>query len=72
MNENMSIMFAYSYDMQITGSLSGTGGAHEISLILDIGNVGFTGSNTYSRNRVGVNRAPTRSGRGALECSPFF
>ncbi len=42
-NEDMSIRFIYSYDMQISGNLSGTGGAHEISLVIEFGNVGITG-----------------------------
>jgi len=33
--EKMSIKFLYSYDIPISGALIGTGGAHEISLVLD-------------------------------------
>jgi type IX secretion system PorP/SprF family membrane protein len=33
--QDMGIRFTYSYDMQMAGALMGTGGAHELSLILD-------------------------------------
>ncbi|MEI6898370.1 MAG: PorP/SprF family type IX secretion system membrane protein [Bacteroidota bacterium] len=73
-NESSSIKFAYSYDLQITNSLSSTGGAHEISLILEFGNAGLTGRNQTPSFSRGVGRASAPNGRkiGVLECSPFF
>ncbi len=66
--DNVSVKFTYNYDMQMTGALQGTGGAHEISLILDLNNIsifGSSGSSTRSSPR----------GRGGydsrLECSEF-
>jgi type IX secretion system PorP/SprF family membrane protein len=67
--ENMSIRFMYSYDLQISGYLQGTGGAHEISLILDFeklqvfghgggGGGGYTPRGTYSKH-------------SPVECSTF-
>ena len=41
--ENMSVKFTYSYDMQLTGALQGTGGAHEVSLVLDFANINIFG-----------------------------
>jgi len=63
---NMSVKFTYSYDMQLTGALQGTGGAHEISLVFDFGGLSiFGGSSVRSLPR----------GGGAygshLECSEF-
>jgi len=63
--ESMSLKFTYSYDMQLTGALQGTGGAHEVSLVLDFGNISLFGGGGHSAPR----------GKGAydsrLECSPF-
>ncbi len=66
--DNMSVKFTYNYDMQLTGALQGTGGAHEISLVLDFGNISiFGGTEGSSRLRP--------HGRGGydsrLECSEF-
>ena len=65
--ENMSVKFTYSYDMQLTGALQGTGGAHELSLVFDLGNIGLFGGGSSSgsmpRGRGGYN--------SRLECSEF-
>jgi type IX secretion system PorP/SprF family membrane protein len=73
-NEDMSIRFIYSYDMQISGNLSGTGGAHEISLAIEFGNVGLTGSGRGGGGRGTVFGAPGGRGRGSspLECPSFY
>ena len=72
-NEDMSIRFMYSYDMQISGNLSGTGGAHEISLVIEFGNVGLTGGG-HGGGRGSVYGGPGRTIRGnsPLECPSFY
>ena len=41
---DLTAKFMYSYDIQISGALQGTGGAHEISLVLDMPNVSIFGN----------------------------
>ena len=41
--EDMSLKFMYSYDLQVSGALQGTGGAHEISLILEFDKLSIFG-----------------------------
>jgi hypothetical protein len=64
----MALKFTYSYDMQLTGALQGTGGAHEISLVLEFGNISLFGG-------AGTSSSFTPRGRGGydsrLECSEF-
>jgi len=71
-NEDMSLRFIYSYDMQISGNLSGTGGAHEISLVIEFGNIGLTGGGTGG-GRGNVFGAPGRGRNNMpLECPSFY
>ena len=51
--DNMGIKFTYSYDMEMSGALMGTGGAHEISLILDFNNASLFGGNNMGMGRMG-------------------
>lgn len=67
--DNMNLKFTYSYDMQLSGALQGTGGAHEISLVLEFGNISIFGAAAGSSSRI------MNHGRGGydsrLECSEF-
>lgn len=49
--ENMSIKFTYSYDLPLSGEATDSGGAHEISLVLEFGKVGLIKKNKGSSNR---------------------
>jgi type IX secretion system PorP/SprF family membrane protein len=67
--EDMNIKFIYSYDLQISGALQGTGGAHEISLILEFDKLSIFGGG-------GGGFVPGASGRrggsGPMECPTFY
>lgn len=61
---NISLRAMYSYDIQISRPLQGTGGAHEISLVIEMGDVGlFSG---------GGGGGGTGRGRAAFECPTFY
>lgn len=60
--------FMYSYDVQISRNLQGTGGAHEISLILEFRNLMLSGGNKYEKCPAIDDQDRKVS---ALECSPF-
>ena len=65
--DNLALKFTYSYDMQLTGALQGTGGAHEISLVLEFGGLSIFGGSSATMSRPG-----SRAGYGSrLECSEF-
>jgi type IX secretion system PorP/SprF family membrane protein len=66
--DNLGLKFMYSYDAQLSGNLQGTGGAHEISLILEFKGIGLGGKNRYEVCPA-IDESPSRP--GALECSPF-
>lgn len=66
--EDMNIKFMYSYDLQISGALQGTGGAHEISLILEFDKLSIFGGG-------GGGYLPGGGGRlggGPMECPTFY
>jgi type IX secretion system PorP/SprF family membrane protein len=69
--DDMSLKFLYSYDIQISGALQGTGGAHEIGLVLEFNSFsifggGGGGSGGFVPGGAGRNRS------GPLECPSFY
>ncbi|MFZ4522050.1 MAG: PorP/SprF family type IX secretion system membrane protein [Bacteroidales bacterium] len=67
-SDNLGLKFTYSYDMQMTGALMGTGGAHEVSLILEF-NTGdiFGGISSGGRRQKGGHY----EGQTPWECASF-
>lgn len=69
-NEEFGVRFMYSYDIQMSNAMMGTGGAHEVSLMLELptlsifGNGGRGGGSYIIPSR-------SRSYITPLECSPF-
>jgi type IX secretion system PorP/SprF family membrane protein len=65
---DISLKFMYSYDVQLSKNLQGTGGAHEISLILELKSLRLFGKNKFegcpALDTPEINKAH-------LECSPF-
>ena len=68
--DNMSIKFLYSYDLQISGALQGTGGAHEIGLVLEFDKLSLFGG---GGGRGGYIPGGGRSHNGGpMECPSFY
>ncbi len=67
--EDMNLKFMYSYDLQISGALQGTGGAHEISLILEFDKLSIFGGGSGGYIPGGSGR---RGGGGPMECPTFY
>lgn len=70
---DMSIKFIYSYDLQTSKSLAGTGGAHEISLVLDFDQLSIFGGG--GRRGGGSGFIPGGAGRrgySSMECPSFY
>ena len=63
--EDMSIKFMYSYDLQMAGRAQGTGGAHEVSLILDFDKLSLFGDGGGNKFYGGRKRY------SPIECSSF-
>ncbi len=69
--EDMSLKFLYSYDIQVSGSLQGTGGAHEIGLALEFGSFSIFGGGGGGTGGY-VPGGAGRSRSGPLECPSFY
>ncbi len=69
---DMNIKFMYSYDLQISGSQQGLGGAHEISLILEFDKLSIFGGGGGGGS-YGVPGGRSRGGGySPLECPSFY
>jgi type IX secretion system PorP/SprF family membrane protein len=63
--EDMSVKFMYSYDLQMSGSLQGAGGTHEISVVLEFSKLSIFGRDaSYSPRATNKKYSP-------IECSSF-
>jgi type IX secretion system PorP/SprF family membrane protein len=69
--EDMSIKFMYSYDLQISGALNGTGGAHEISLVLEFDKLSLFGGGSRKSSGFIPGGSRNRSS-GPMECPSFY
>ena len=67
----MSIKFMYSYDIQISGALQGTGGAHEISLVLEFDKLSIFGGGGGGGSVPGGAGGSRKYG-GPMECPSFY
>jgi hypothetical protein len=67
--EDMSIKFMYSYDLQVSGALQGTGGAHEISLVLEFDKLQIFGGGGGGGGFV---PGGGRRNGGPMECPTFY
>ncbi|HTX88824.1 MAG TPA: PorP/SprF family type IX secretion system membrane protein [Bacteroidales bacterium] len=66
--EDMNIKFMYSYDLQVSGSLQGMGGSHEVSVILE-----FDKLSIFGGGRGGALGSPGRyRNNSPLECPSFY
>ncbi|NCA75827.1 MAG: type IX secretion system membrane protein PorP/SprF [Alphaproteobacteria bacterium] len=67
--EDMNIKFMYSYDLQVTGAFNGTGGAHEIGIILEFDKLQIFGGGGGGGFVPG---SGGRRGGGPMECPTFY
>ncbi len=70
--ENMNIKFMYSYDIQISGALQGTGGAHEISLILEFDKLSLFGGGGGGGSSLPGGGGSSKRYGGPMECPSFY
>ena len=67
-SSTLSLKFMYSYDLQLSGNLQRSGGAHEISLILEFQNLQIFSKNRYEECILVEENQPKLS---RLECNSF-
>jgi type IX secretion system PorP/SprF family membrane protein len=65
---DINLKFMYSYDIQVSRNLQGTGGAHEISLIIEFKGIRMGGKAQYEACPA-INDVERRG--SSFECSPF-
>ncbi|MBM3404560.1 MAG: type IX secretion system membrane protein PorP/SprF [Bacteroidetes bacterium] len=74
--DDVGIRFMYSYDLPVSTNLQGTGGAHEVSLVLDFNSGSFFGAGGSSGGRGGRGGGymPRQRGRSfePVECPSFY
>lgn len=70
--EDMNLKFMYSYDLQISNSLQGTGGAHEISLILEFDKLSVFGGGGGGGGGSVPGSLGRRGGNAPMECPTFY
>ncbi len=68
--DDMNLKFIYSYDLQISGALQGTGGAHEIGLILEFDKLSLFGGG--SNGSFAPGGGGHRMSGGPMECPTFY
>ncbi|MCX6282209.1 MAG: PorP/SprF family type IX secretion system membrane protein [Bacteroidetes bacterium] len=65
--ENMSARFIYSYDIPISGAMMGTGGAHELSIVIE-----FSSLKIFGGSSGGFRGNGSRKGYDYMECPEFY
>lgn len=67
-SETFSAKFMYSYDIPISGAMMGTGGAHEVSLVIEFDKLSLFGGGNRSYSPAGR----SRGNFDPLDCPVFY